>query len=222
MISAKEFVARWSTPVSNGEDNNWFARWGSYELARYDPDVVSDLNISDASKIFLTQAGLPRKANRGLYQFGGVFAALPRLEDVQPRVGKQYLHERYRVLGGKAFLYNNQTLYDDLICFQDKPEEQVCMVENTEEFAVCLVNSSVSQLAEFLLLLRNEIDYAMLCQRAFLKNSDDYILQHYKDLETQVKEHGRQTIKNLREADAAAVEAGSSWEDIILEIQFGM
>ena len=221
MISAEDFAAQWAVPVSNGEDNRWFARWGSYELARYDTDAVSGLNISDASKTFLTQAGLPRKAYRGVFQFGGVFASLPRLEDVQPRVGKRYLHERYRVLGGIAFLYNNQTLYDHFICLQDKSEEQICMVESTEEFLVRPVNSSVSQLAEFLLLLRNDTDDALLCERTLRRDIDCY-MQHHKEAQAQRLEHGRRTIEKLREADAAAVEAGSAWEEIILEIQFGM
>ena len=95
------------------------------------------------------------------------------------------------------------------------------MLESTEEFLVRPVNSSVSQLAEFLLLLRNDTDDALLCERT-LRRDIDYYMQHHKEAQAQRLEHGRRKIEKLREADAAAVEAGSAWEEIILEIQFGM
>lgn len=103
--------------------------WGFENLKRWPEAAVSPLKISQASKEYLINVGLPKKLDRTI-RFGTDFENFPRL-DHKPH---------YRVIGFDL---------DNSICIDEQKNGRVVCVY-TEKASEALINSSVELLGEFL------------------------------------------------------------------------
>ena len=124
------------------------ARWGEQGLVRATPQALADVRIPDESKAFLIQAGLPGEAEGVGLSFSLPPDRLPTLREVLAAEGRPAPArlERYRRIGSD---------YDAHLCLDQAKGGHVVSVSVEPKLQVAFVNSSVPQLAEFLLRFRD-------------------------------------------------------------------
>lgn len=122
-------------------------RWGG-DLVPASEGAVADLNVLEASRRFLVEAGLPAEADWDLAFT--LEAGLPALPDAvpaaRPRVPPSY--RRFRRIGANGPAH---------VCLDERGDGRIVWVglEPWRQVPVRVVSSSVPQLAELLLLSRD-------------------------------------------------------------------
>ena len=166
-MKAQDFAIRWIT-----EDNN---------LQPFDSERIDSLKISDQSKEFL-KIGLPSDAAPFLSFSNSDDANLQPVNEVWDLPVE---FENYKIIGSNG--------YGDPICINEN-DHSVVYLNHDDEFGYVYMNSSVEQLAHFLLIIRNFIDKVNSCRQAELTS----IL--------------KETLSEMIEIDKTAMAEGS-WED---------
>ncbi len=121
--------------------------WGSDELVRNTPGSLEGIRIPEVSKQFLVIAGLPRRVPWLDMDFDRSEDELPTLPEAFPN-GYNFPHEylRYRPIGADSAT---------LLCLNEYDNGNIYSVDIDDAgVPTRFVNSSVPQLAEFLLATR--------------------------------------------------------------------
>jgi hypothetical protein len=168
MISPEEFIARWSDTKLADLDQQQDNIWGVSPLVRYDPQVVERLPLPPASQRFLIEAGLPEWTFHG-WRFSYPSNSLPPITEAFDSLLYPSSYARYRVLGADVMEAERNTFTEvfilSAICLDVEGSGQVVKIMTDENWPVKLLNSSVMQLAEFILLYRQYIEWRLLHQR---------------------------------------------------------
>ncbi|HOV28288.1 MAG TPA: SUKH-4 family immunity protein [Pseudobacteroides sp.] len=126
MISPEEFKRRWDTSF--------------YGLVEYDENDIRILNLPEESKTFLVQAGLPKSAAPYLSFKSSTKGGGMKLDKIFNLRDKKF----------SKYIFLGSTGTGDLVCLvEDKGEIIYLDHENYREY---FINSSLNQLAEYLLL----------------------------------------------------------------------
>lgn len=124
--------------------SDFATQWNADALMRYEPAALDGVHIPEISKHFLIEAGLPRQADLEL-EFDLSSDELPTLpealeEDLPARFN------RYRPIGVDTAT---------TICLDERDNGRIYAVDIDGNIPTRFMNSSVPQLAEFLLVFRN-------------------------------------------------------------------
>jgi hypothetical protein len=175
MLSPKEFVARW------GKDD--------VPLMRFPKKALERLSLSEEDKTFLAQAGLPEDA--------APFLTFEAPESGQiPTVAEQWNQPKafaaYRVIGSDGSV--------NPIALDESNNGEVVILDHENKFARILVNKSIRQLAESLLV------YRKLVQDTQEEFGEDAFL------DGKTTPAARQALRNeLTKLDRAAMKADCFW-----------
>lgn len=120
-------------------------QWGAAELLRYEPAALEGVHIPDISKRFLVEAGLPRQADLEL-DFDLSPDELPTLPEALEEDNLPATFDRYRPIGVDTAT---------TICLDERDNGRIYAVDIDGNIPTRFLNSSVPQLAEFLLVFRN-------------------------------------------------------------------
>lgn len=210
MINPDEFAALWTNEQFIQVQPEIAKKWGTVDLVRYNIDDMEKLSIPESSKHFLKVAGLPRRAHQQL-RFDVPPNTLPEFTKVCSNVKEEYA--RYHLLGIDAFDgYREDGIWElissGFICLDEKEYGRVVIISNEEKYPVHLLNSSVAQLAEYLLIFRQHLQW-----KIEMKNLASH---HEREL------HNQEVVRRLREIDAIASESMEGWGMQIVEIEYGM
>lgn len=121
------------------------AQWGTNQLLRYEPVAVEGVRIPEVSKRFLIEAGLPGQAGPDL-EFDLAGNNLPTLTEALAEENLPTKFNRYRPLGVDTAT---------TICLDEQDGGRIYAVDIDGVVPTRFMNSSVPQLAEFLLVFRN-------------------------------------------------------------------
>lgn len=121
------------------------AQWGADQLLRYEPAALEGVHIPDASKRFLIEAGLPRQASLEL-EFDLSADELPTLPEALEEERLSAGFNRYRPIGVDTAT---------TICLDEQDNGHIYAVDIDGTIPTRFMNSSVPQLAEFLLVFRS-------------------------------------------------------------------
>ncbi len=127
--------------------SEFLALWGPADFARLDVAAQGRVNLPTRDVEFLIEAGLPRAA--GLYGIGFAFPPthIPTLATVDRRHAELAMgHAGALVLGGNDSCY---------ICVSPGEEYQIISIARYSNESLEFVNSSILQLAETLLVMRD-------------------------------------------------------------------
>ena len=181
MITPSEFVAEW------GEDN----------LIRNTPKALANVELPQASKTFLIEAGLPAHTDVGL-QFDRFVDELPTLPEAFPN---DYVfpakYRFYRPIGVD---------YATIICLAEQENGRIYSVDIDGHLPTRLMNSGVPYLAEFLLIFRRQEAWAKATHPS----------------EEQVKLSVRKMRDELCQQDPEAMrDEQSYWSQVTLNMIYG-
>jgi hypothetical protein len=137
-------------------------QWGKDGLVSYEASLVNSLNIPDVSRQFLLEAGLPKQSFITTFDLGS--NTLLPLPEAALRDNWAYgLREpfppgyaRYRLLGIKSFNVPPDSFDEMFVCLDEQQEGKVVWIYNEPDYHVKLLNNTVPQLAEMLLLIRED------------------------------------------------------------------
>jgi len=131
--------------------SEFVAQWGDDGLIRNTPAALTDIQIPQASKRFLVEAGLPAHADFGL-QFERFTDEMPTLPEAFPN-GYAFppAYHSYRPIGVD---------YATILCLSEQDRGRIYSVDIDGHLPTRLVNSSVPHLAEFLLVFRRDAVWA--------------------------------------------------------------
>ncbi len=173
MISSEEFVRR----------------WGREQLVRWEAKSLEGIELPDATRRFLTEAGLPLDVEGMALSFGPDRRGLPTLAEFLGGSATSRLHlSRYRRLGS-----NDVGLH---FCVDERQDGAVFAVAPDGGDPVVFVNSGVARLAECLLEYRRE----------WMASRDDDDASYAARLRS-----------GVAGVDPAALEADSSWWSVVVE-----
>ncbi len=123
-----------------------FKAWWGKGLVRNTEAALTHIRIPEASKRFLVEAGLPAEAHPGL-QFARYEDELPTMLEAFPEDNLPADYARFRPIGVD---------YATIICLDEQDDGHLYSVDiEGHGLPTCFMNSSVPQLAEFLLTVRN-------------------------------------------------------------------
>ncbi len=134
MLTSQAFRERWCD-----KDN-------LESLVVFPPSALADVTIPDESKTFLTTGGLPKSAAPFLdfrVPDHGALRTIAELWQLAPE------YNRYRVVGSNGS--------GDPLCIDESCGGQIIYLNHDDNFHRVLINSSVPQLAESLLVFRHLI-----------------------------------------------------------------
>lgn len=166
-----------------------FARkWDASGLVRPRPEDVSTLNIPEASKRFLVEAGMPEETRTGL-RFDVMLQGFPTITEVLKARATE--HKRYRLLG----TWGEETY----ICVDEAEDGRVVSMDDTlDDISLDFFNSGIPQMAECLLIYE---DFAFF--------TDDH------PTEVKVRRRLKELRKKIARVDPSAMDPdpyiGSIW-----------
>lgn len=147
MIEPSTFVEKWQKQIPEGilpellED---------YSLISVSPNVFANRNIPEASKRFLIEAGLP-KSTAPFLSFGDLANGLLPIWKIWGVTDNWNEADRLRL--SRYCVIGSDDNSGNPICIDEANDGTIVTLEHEDRFAgVMFVNSSVPQLAEFLLL----------------------------------------------------------------------
>lgn len=120
-------------------------QWGAEGLLRYEPAALEGVDIPEVSKRFLVEAGLPRQADLEL-EFDLSPEELPTLPEALEEENLPAFFDRYRPIGVDTAT---------TICLDERDKGRIYAVDIDGAIPTRFMNSSVPQLAEFLLVFRD-------------------------------------------------------------------
>jgi hypothetical protein len=100
----------------------------------------------------------------------------------------------------------DETVYCSFICLNEIDHGSVISVRNEEGYPVRFLNTSIVQLAEYLLIFREHLEWT---------------LEHRPSFDDEVK-YGREVGRILRHLDPAAAQVGGEWDDEITRVENAM
>ena len=169
MISPSEFVKKWKTI------------WEE-DLIKFSADTLEDLEIDEEAKKFLMEAGLPDSAAPSLSFCAGL-----------PSICEKYGMEEDL----SSYKYIGSTGWGDPICLYEDDGSVVYLDHEENLEYETFINSSISQLAESLLV------YAKLIQETQQENGEDAFLDN--NIPERLK---KWIFEELKRIDPPAVEDG--------------
>ncbi len=181
MITPSEFVAQW------GEDN----------LIQNTPEALAGIQLSQASKLFLIEAGLPAHADFGL-QFDRFKDEMPTLLEAFPNdyvFPPEYCY--YRPIGVD---------YATIICLSEQDGGRIYSVDIDGHLPTRLMSSDVPHLAEFLLVFRRHEIWAQTTHPS----------------EEKIKLSALELRDELRQRDPEAMrDEQNYWPQVMLDMIYG-
>jgi hypothetical protein len=152
MIEPSIFIERWQKQIPKNLPPGLFE---DYSLIRVSPETFVDRNIPEASKKFLTEAGLPKSAAPYL-SFEDLAKGLHTVWEIWGVADNWNEADRSRLQ--KYFVIGSDDNSGNPICIDQANGGQIVTLEHEDWFtSVMFVNSSVQQLAEFLLLFNEAV-----------------------------------------------------------------
>lgn len=178
MLTSQEFRERWCDDDDSAES-----------LLAFPPTALADVAIPDESKTFLINAGLPESAAPFLDFRVPDHGALQTVADLW-QLAPEY--NRYRVVGSNGS--------GDPLCIDESCDGQLIYLNHDYNFERVLINSSVPQLAESLLVFRH------LIREAQRQNGEDAYLDG--DIPAELQQW---LLKEIIRIDPAASHASCFW-----------
>jgi hypothetical protein len=202
-----EFVIRW-----NEQNGMAGSDWGSDTLVLFNPKNVEALQIPAASKSFMIEAGLPAKTMVSIL-FDLPPNTLPRLpEALTGQVSLPESYNRYRLLGKYTETYRGTEIAFYYYCIDEAENGEIVVVDPQENWSARFLNSSIQQLAQFLLLFRQS--YIWTLQNGFT-GPKERTMSWDEGLE-----QGQHMLALFREVDPKACEEGMGWADYLVGMAF--
>lgn len=180
--------------------------WGAHNLSRAQPELLESINISDKSKQFLIEVGLPRELDL-FYKINFYLE-----DDVLPRLDiKNYLppklYYKYQAIKQPIIIGSEDNIYDSICIFEldEYVGGYVYSVGIDKEMinGIYFMNSSVEQLAEFFYLYQN---YHLKAERENKLNDEEKYYHLTEEL-----------AYEMYKVDARVFESEDNWWRLILE-----
>lgn len=154
------------------------AQWGEDQLLRYEPTALENVDIPNASKQFLIEAGLPRHAGLEL-EFDLSASELPTLPQALEEENLPASFNRYRPIGVETAT---------TICLDEQDNGCIYAVDIDGTLPTRFMNSSVPQLAEFLLVFRSGAGIALpkLASERDLQTSANALEEQFRRIDPAV------------------------------------
>jgi hypothetical protein len=177
--------------------------WSNEQLVRYEPAIVKTLLVSDEAKHFLTELGLPKRFKGDIFDLPP--NSLPSLPEALPHYHLSQEYQRYRLLGVEAFVdLSGKTIPMYFICLDNHEGGRIFKINNIEGLPAVFLNSSIEQLAEYLLILRQHQEWVEKNNPPYKKSSQTDA-EYMHQLREWVTEHAPSIL------EVVSMDSDESW-----------
>ena len=213
MISPEEFVTRWHDTRLAELDVEEKYTWGISPLVSFDDQSVARLSIPDAIRNFLVEAGLPMHvwSEYNGWRFGYPSNALPPITEVTGGLMSVLPYSHYFVLGVDVLTSDGAAeFFTSVICLDLESGGTVVEVISYPDHPIKFLNSSVCQLAEFILLWRQMIEWEITHQFKL-------DLHNFESWNEERVSYRLTVMAQMRQLDPPVWQPGLRWYELINE-----